>query len=96
MQRLSSQALRASKFSNTGATCHNRCVVTELSLEDEVIDHDLEAHVHVPSLTFFGLVDSRLHVVVDAPLRYTTKHPECMVIRVEEHFVGLQWVCLQQ
>jgi hypothetical protein len=37
-----------------------------------------------------------LHVVVDAPLRYTTKHPECMVIRVEEHFVGLQWVCLQQ
>ena len=63
-----------------------RCWVAELSLEDEVIDHDLEAHVHVPSLPLFDLVDSRFHVVEDAPLRYATKHPECMVMRVEDAF----------
>lgn len=32
-----------------------RCRIAELSLEYKVIDHDLEAYVHIPSLPFLIL-----------------------------------------
>ena len=42
------------------------------------------------------LVDGRLHVVVDAATRHPTQHLEGVVVRVEEHLVGLQRVGPEQ
>jgi hypothetical protein len=70
--------------------------VAELGFEQVVADHGLEARVDVALLAAPDLVDGGLHVVVDAAARDTAQHFEGVVVRIEQHLVGLQRIGSQQ
>ena len=56
--------------------------------------HRGKAGINHPYLAFLDLVDSRLHVVVDAALRNPTKRRERSGVRVEQHLVALRRIRL--
>src|SRR5690606_3184060 len=70
--------------------------VAEIGLEDIVVRHGKEAHVDLPLLAAADTIHSRLHVVVNAASRHTTKDPERMPVGIEQHLVGLQRIGPQQ
>jgi hypothetical protein len=63
--------------------------IAELRLKQEVADHRREAHVDLALLAPADLVDGRSHIVANAPPRHAAQHAEGMIMRVEQHLVGL-------
>ena len=63
--------------------------IAELRLEQEVADHGREARVDLALLSAPDLVDGGSHIVVDAPPRHAAEHAEGVIMRVEQHLVGL-------
>jgi hypothetical protein len=57
-----------------------------------VADHSREARVDVARFTDANLVDSGLHVVVDAAAGHASQRGQAMVVGIEEHFMGLEQI----
>jgi hypothetical protein len=70
--------------------------VAEVGLEQEVAGHRAEARVDGARLAAADLILGRLQVVVDATLGDPAEHGERVVVRVEQHLVGLLRVGPQQ
>ena len=68
------------------------CGVTEFRFKQVVADHGSETAVDLPDLASTNPINSCLHVVVDATARNATHYAKGMVMRIKEHFVGLQQV----
>ncbi|KWT72158.1 hypothetical protein APV28_1636 [Comamonas testosteroni] len=64
--------------------------IAELGLEQVVADHGAETGVDVALLAPAHLVHGGAHVVVDTAPGNATQHREGMVVRIEQHLVGLQ------
>ena len=70
--------------------------IAKFGLEQVVADHGVETLVYLPLLPPTDLIDSGLHVVVDAPFRDPAKRVEGVVVRIEQHLVGLGQVGLHE
>ena len=66
--------------------------IAELWLEQIVTRHGFKAGVDLAFLACQHLIDSRLHVVVNAALRYTAESFKRSGVRVKQHFVALPGV----
>jgi hypothetical protein len=55
--------------------------------------HRREPGVDLPGLARADPIDRSLHVVEDAATGDAAQNPERMGHRVEQHLVGLQWIC---
>ena len=64
--------------------------IAEVSIEKVVAGHRGKACIDLALLADANLVNSRSHIVVDAAARHAAKHPERMMMRVEQHLVRLQ------
>src|SRR6476619_1202251 len=54
--------------------------------------HGRKTNIDAAFLASADLVHGGAHVVVDASSRYPAQNPESMVMRVEQHLVGLQQI----
>ena len=63
--------------------------IAELGLEQEVADHGGEARVDLPLLAAPDSVDGGAHVVVNPAFGNAAEHAEGVIMRVEQHLVGL-------
>ena len=66
--------------------------IAELRLKQVVAGHGREPGIDLPGLARSDPVDSRLHVVEDAPPRDPAQDPECLGQGIEQHLVGLQQI----
>ena len=67
--------------------------VAELGLEQVVAGHGREPGVDLPGLASSDPINSRLHVIEDAPPRDPAQDPERLGHGIEQHLVGLEKVC---
>ena len=63
--------------------------VAEVGFEQKVADHRREPRVDLAFLPTPDLVDGGSHIVVDAAPRHAAQHAEGVIMRVEQHLVGL-------
>src|SRR6185503_14265214 len=54
--------------------------------------HGQKPHIYAAFLATADLVHGGAHVVVDASSRHPAERPESVVLRVEQHLVGLQQI----
>jgi hypothetical protein len=64
--------------------------IAELGIEQIVAGHGREACIDLPRLAGAHAVHGVLHIVVNAAPRHAAQHPEGMLMRIEQHLMGLQ------
>ena len=58
--------------------------------------HSLEPRVDVTLLATPDAINRSLHIVIDAAPRDSAEHTEGMPMRIEQHLMRLQWICVHQ
>jgi len=64
--------------------------ITKFRGEHKMSHHDLKPGIDRPLLSAAHFINRGFHIIVDTALGNTTQHPEGMIMRIEQHLMGLQ------